>query len=167
MILTEAECKLTQSESENRMVIYYGWFESLISSQYFHLCKFSQTMRDARTNVISARIIVMDKKCDTCEFLSHPTPKTQILETEYQSIGSGNNHAYFGRAYVTLKKHKNSLSSLSNEEWSDFEEIVRKLEKAYKDAFGAEPLNWGCFMNHAFRTEPFNSTCSLAHISPL
>jgi diadenosine tetraphosphate (Ap4A) HIT family hydrolase len=113
-------------------------------------------MRNARTNIISARIIVMDKKCDACEFLSHPTPKTQILETEYWSIGLGNNHAYFGRAYVTLKKHKNSLSSLSNEEWSDFEEIVRKLEKAYKDAFGAEPLNWGCFMNHAFRTEPFN-----------
>lgn len=99
----------------------------------------------------------MDKQCDACEFLNNPTPETQILDTQYWSVGiDGHNHAYFGRAYVTLKEHKGSLSGLSQEEWADFEEIIRKLEKAYKDAFGAEPLNWGCFMNHAFRTEPFN-----------
>jgi diadenosine tetraphosphate (Ap4A) HIT family hydrolase len=34
--------------------------------------------------------------------------------------------------------------------------IVRKLEKAYKEVYGAKPLNWCCFMNNAFRTEPFN-----------
>ena len=98
----------------------------------------------------------MDKICDACEFLKNPTPKTQLLETEYWSVGIGNNHAYLGRAYVTLRSHKGSLSSLSQEEWSDFQEVVRKLEKAYKAAFGAEPLNWGCFMNHAFGAEPFN-----------
>jgi diadenosine tetraphosphate (Ap4A) HIT family hydrolase len=100
----------------------------------------------------------MDKKCDACGFLENPTPETQILETEYWSVGiDGRNHAYLGRAYVTLKEHKANLSSLSQDEWTDFQEIVRKLEKAYKSAFGAEPLNWGCFMNHAFRTKPFNS----------
>lgn len=99
----------------------------------------------------------MDKKCDACNFLSNPTPETQILETKYWSVGiDGKNHAYLGRAYVTLKEHKPSLSSLSQDEWEDFQDIVRKLESAYKDAFGAEPLNWGCFMNHAFRSEPFN-----------
>lgn len=69
----------------------------------------------------------------------------------------GQNHAYLGRAYVTLKEHKASLSSLSQAEWEDFQTVVKTLEKAYKAAFGAEPLNWGCFMNHAFRTKPFNS----------
>lgn len=99
----------------------------------------------------------MDKKCDACGFLSNPTPETQILDTEYWSVGiDGKNHAYLGRAYVTLKEHKPRLSNLNQQEWTDFEEIVRKLEKAYKDAFDAEPLNWGCFMNHAFRSEPFN-----------
>lgn len=99
----------------------------------------------------------MDKQCDACCFLRNPTHETQILDTEYWNVGvDGKNHAYLGRAYVTLKEHKPSLSNLSKNEWEDFENIVKKLEKAYKNAFGAEPLNWGCFMNHAFRSEPFN-----------
>lgn len=68
----------------------------------------------------------------------------------------GNNHAYFGRAYVTLRTHKGSLGSLTPEEWQEFETIVRKLEQAYQKAFGATPLNWGCYMNNAFREEPGN-----------
>lgn len=96
----------------------------------------------------------MDKKCDACEFLKEP--EHQILVTNNWNVGLGNNQAYFGRAYVTLRTHKGSLSTLNDEEWQEFQEIVRKLEKAYKEAFGAEPLNWGCFMNHAFRSEPFN-----------
>lgn len=96
----------------------------------------------------------MNKKCDACEFLKEP--EHQILVTNNWNVGIGNNQAYFGRAFVTLRTHKGSLSSLSDEEWSEFQEIVQKLEKAYKETFGAEPLNWGCFMNYAFRTEPFN-----------
>ena len=71
-------------------------------------------------------------------------------------VGIGNNHAYLGRAYVTLKSHKGSLSELSSREWDSFQQIIKILEKAYSDAFGAKPLNWGCFMNHAFREKPFN-----------
>ena len=96
----------------------------------------------------------MDKKCDACEFLIDP--QNQILVTKNWNVGIGDNHAYLGRAYVTLRTHKGSLSELNDEEWQEFHEIVRKLEKAYKDAFGASPLNWGCFMNHAFRTDPVN-----------
>jgi diadenosine tetraphosphate (Ap4A) HIT family hydrolase len=92
----------------------------------------------------------MGKKCDACEFLKNPSLETQILDNKYWSAGiDGCNHAYLRRAYVTLEEHKPSLSSLSQDEWTDFQEIVRKLDKA--------PLNWGCFMNHAFRTKPFDS----------
>jgi diadenosine tetraphosphate (Ap4A) HIT family hydrolase len=98
----------------------------------------------------------MDKKCDACDFLKEPNLKTRILLTEHWDIGVGNNQAYFGRAYATLRTHKGSLGSLSREEWQDFEEVIAKLEKAYKEVYGAEPLNWGCYMNHAFRSEPFN-----------
>lgn len=82
-------------------------------------------------------------------------PQNQILVTKHWSVGIGNNHAYLGRAFCTLRTHKGSLSELDEEEWQEFHEIVRKLEKAYKQAFGAEPLNWGCFMNNAFKAEPF------------
>lgn len=98
----------------------------------------------------------MNKKCDACEFLINPNTKTQILETEYWTVGIGSNQAYFGRAYATLKSHKGSLSSLNDDEWLDFKVLVKKIESSYKDVFGAEPLNWSCCMNHAFREEPFN-----------
>lgn len=96
----------------------------------------------------------MEDNCDACQFLQNPNPKTQILVTEHWCVGLGNNHAYFGRAYCTLRTHKGSLSSLDEAEWQDYQEIVRKLEKAYKEVFGAEPMNWGCFMNNAYRVEP-------------
>ncbi len=98
----------------------------------------------------------MSKQCDACEFSKNPNLKTRILLTEHWDVGLGNNHAYFGRAYMTLRSHKGSLGSLSNAEWQDFEKTVERLENAYKEVYGAEPLNWGCYMNHAFRTEPFN-----------
>jgi diadenosine tetraphosphate (Ap4A) HIT family hydrolase len=98
----------------------------------------------------------MDKKCDACEFLKHPNDKTQILLTDHWSVGVGNNHAYFGRAYATLRAHKGSLGELSQTEWQDFELMVKRIENAYKAVYVAEPLNWGCYMNHAFRAEPYN-----------
>ncbi len=98
----------------------------------------------------------MEKQCDGCEFLKNPDPRKQILETEHWTVGVGNNQAYFGRAYVSLRRHKGSLGSLSQEEWQDFEALVSRIEDAYKAVYGAEPLNWGCFMNHAFRREPAN-----------
>jgi diadenosine tetraphosphate (Ap4A) HIT family hydrolase len=98
----------------------------------------------------------MDKRCDACEFLKNPNTKTQILLTEHWSVGVGTNHAYFGRAYATLRTHVGSLGELSVEQWSDFEKMVQRIEDAYTAVYGAEPLNWGCYMNHAFRTEPFN-----------
>jgi diadenosine tetraphosphate (Ap4A) HIT family hydrolase len=98
----------------------------------------------------------MTKKCDACEFLKSPNLKTRILLTDHWDIGLGNNQAYFGRAYMTLRSHKGSLASLNRAEWKDFEQTVRRLERAYKNVYGAEPLNWGCYMNHAFRANPFN-----------
>lgn len=98
----------------------------------------------------------MDKKCEACEFLKKPNLKTRILLTKNWDIGIGNNQAYFGRAYMTLRNHKGSLGTLTKDEWNDFEETVLRIEKAYKSVYGAEPLNWGCYMNHAFREEPFN-----------
>jgi len=99
----------------------------------------------------------MDELCEVCGFLKNPSADTQILDTKFWNVAiDGSNHAYLGRAYVSLKEHTANLGSLSKDEWIDFQEIVEKLEKAYKDAFGAEPLNWSCLMNHAFRKKPFN-----------
>jgi diadenosine tetraphosphate (Ap4A) HIT family hydrolase len=46
------------------------------------------------------------------------------------------------------------LSELNETEWQEFEKLVDQLEDAYTKALGARPLNWGYFMNNAFRKEP-------------
>lgn len=97
----------------------------------------------------------MNTTCHICELLKEPGE--QLLETKNWTVGIGNNQAYFGRAYVTLRNHKASLSDLSKEEWSEFEAIVKQMESAFESAFNAKPLNWGCFMNNAFRNGESNS----------
>jgi diadenosine tetraphosphate (Ap4A) HIT family hydrolase len=94
----------------------------------------------------------MNESCDVCNILSDN--KYQLLLTNHWRVTLSNNHAYMGRAYVTLRTHKGSLGMLDREEWLEFEGIVGKLEEAYAAAFGAAPLNWACFMNNAFRQEP-------------
>jgi diadenosine tetraphosphate (Ap4A) HIT family hydrolase len=96
----------------------------------------------------------MNQDCDACKFLAKPSHP--ILLTQHWSVELGNDQVYLGRAYVSLRTHKGSLSELSAEEWEDFQAVVRKLENAYHKAFGAEPLNWACLMNNAFRNDPGN-----------
>lgn len=94
----------------------------------------------------------MNAPCHICDFLKHPTHR--ILTTSKWTVGLDNNQAYLGRAYVTLRAHKASLSDLDTRDWQEFQNVVKKLENAYAKAFGALPINWGCFMNLAFREEP-------------
>jgi diadenosine tetraphosphate (Ap4A) HIT family hydrolase len=96
----------------------------------------------------------MDKQCDICNFLKNA--KHQLLLTERWAVELGNNQAYLGRAFLQLRAHKGSLHELDKQDWNEFQEIVHTLETAYKSAFGAEPLNWGCYMNGAFRARPHN-----------
>jgi len=95
----------------------------------------------------------MNPDCEICEFLQKP-PKHQLLTPKYWTAGVLNDQPYLGRAIVSLRAHKGSLSELSDEEWAEFHDIVRILEPAYQKALGASPLNWGCFMNHGFRSDP-------------
>ncbi len=96
----------------------------------------------------------MMQNCDVCQFLENKPLKNQILTTEYWTVGIIPDQPYLGRAIITLLDHKSSLGKLTRGEWEEFETIVPKLENAYKQAFGAEPLNMGCFMNHSYRNDP-------------
>lgn len=93
-------------------------------------------------------------ECFACDYAKNPA--YLILETKHWKVYLADNQAYLGRAIVNLKEHKSKLSDLSSEEWADYIEIVKRLEPAYKNAFSAEPLNWGCFMNNAFQNNPPN-----------
>jgi len=92
------------------------------------------------------------EKCTICPLLENP--KHQILVTKYWAVNLGNDQLYLGRAFVTIREHKGSLGELSEEEWADLGVVVRTLEKAYKEAFGAAPINWTCMMNHSYKKDP-------------
>lgn len=95
----------------------------------------------------------MNPACDICQFLGNKPLKNQILTTNYWTVGVIPDQPYLGRAIITLLTHKGSLGKLDDQEWQEFQGIVRKLEPAYEKAFGANPLNIGCFMNHGYRDD--------------
>lgn len=96
----------------------------------------------------------MRPDCDVCQFLENKPLRHQILTTEHWTVGIIPDQPYLGRALITLLTHKGSLGQLSQAEWREFEQIVPRLENAYKQAFGADPLNIGCFMNHGYKDDP-------------
>lgn len=53
-----------------------------------------------------------------------------------------------------LKEHKASLSDLDPSEWTEFAEVVKKLESACSKAFSAMPFNWASMMNNAYQQSP-------------
>ena len=96
------------------------------------------------------------KECDTCMYLASPIEQYRLLLTDHWDVGLNTNQFYLGRALATLRRHESSLGGLTLDEWKDFADINRLFETIYGIVFSAAPLNWGCFMNHAFREKPHN-----------
>lgn len=58
---------------------------------------------------------------------------------------------------LALKRDETELSGLTNEEWADLSQVVKKLESAVKMAFNATMFNWGCLMNSSYLEVPPSS----------
>jgi diadenosine tetraphosphate (Ap4A) HIT family hydrolase len=99
----------------------------------------------------------MNKDCDICVAVN--SENVFLLQTDLWSVVLANDQAYLGRCFVTAKRHVASMSELTHEEWQDYIQIVKKLESATTEAFGAGLHNWNCLMNNAFQKEP-----SLPHV---
>lgn len=94
----------------------------------------------------------MQKTCDICQNINNP--ETEVMRTDTWVVHLAGDQGYLGRCYVTLLDHKGSLSELSDAEWNSFRNIAKQLELAFTKAFGADPCNWSCLLNNAFRVEP-------------
>lgn len=92
-------------------------------------------------------------KCYSCQ---KPNKDGLIFETKFWKIIIASDQAYLGRCYVTLKRHCGDLAKLENSEWSDFIELVKKLESVLKKSFNATMFNWTCLMNNAYQNDPPN-----------
>ena len=93
-------------------------------------------------------------KCDSCPYLTKYD--NNIFETNYWKIDLSNDQAYLGRSYITLKRHCGSLSELTKDEWSDLNQVIKRLDKMYKKTFGAKLLNFNCLMNNAYQAKSPN-----------
>lgn len=99
-------------------------------------------------------LIEMTSDCNICQVV---TKKATLLATDHWVVNLAPDQGYLGRAYVTLREHKANLSDLSDEEWVDYKNIVRRLENACKKSLGSTLFNWSCLMNNAYQEKPYNA----------
>lgn len=89
----------------------------------------------------------------------------QIFESEYWKVELSRDQLYLGRAYVICKTTRESLSELTDDEFSDLHEVIKKYESLLKKTFGATLFNWSCLMNHAYREKPYTPQVHF-HVRP-
>lgn len=90
----------------------------------------------------------MNNDCLVCKNIRSSYGK--LLQTEYWHISVAPHQSFLGKCYVSLNKHKSSLSELNENEWVDFGKLAAILESTIKEAFGADMFNWTCLMNDAY-----------------
>ena len=89
--------------------------------------------------------------CTVCKLLKDEEPSRILFIGQYWQVALSADQEYLGRVYVTLKRHKEALSDLSDPELVELFDIIRKFEEAVKLAFKPTHFNWSCLMNNAVR----------------
>ena len=95
------------------------------------------------------------KDCEICPIIEthNGGEDVQVLQTEYWRAVLDADQRTLGKMFVTLLDHKESISELSDDEWRDLHEIMKRLEDSVKRAFGPSHFNWQCLMNNAVVTD--------------
>jgi diadenosine tetraphosphate (Ap4A) HIT family hydrolase len=75
------------------------------------------------------------------------------LSTKYWDVFLSYDQHYLGRSIIVLKRDCGSLSDVDGKEWKDLHKLIKKMESALKNAFGATMFNWACLMNDAYKSE--------------
>lgn len=93
------------------------------------------------------------KNCHICPLLVNQTADSDgvIMQTDHWVVVLDRNQSYLGKSFITLRRHKATLSDLDQAEWQDLHEVIRRMERAIKSAFGADVCNWECLMNNAIK----------------
>ena len=93
------------------------------------------------------------KRLDNCDWcnLSEEDKQFQVYESESWAVFLSDEQDYIGRCILVLKRHCNSLSELTDDEWDEFRNLVCKVEACLKAVLGATLCNWSCLMNHFYK----------------
>lgn len=90
-------------------------------------------------------------ECEICPIVQTNENDAVIIDGVCWRVALDPNQEYLGKCFVTLKKHKDSLSDLMPDDWVEFSGIVNRLESAITTAFKPTHFNWSCLMNNAIR----------------
>ena len=88
--------------------------------------------------------------CDWCN-LSEEDKQFQLYESGSWYVFLSDEQDYIGRCILVLKRHCNSMSELTDDEWNELLNLVRKVETCLKDVLGAVLCNWSCLMNDFYK----------------
>lgn len=93
--------------------------------------------------------------CPICAWPEGSQDYPLLLETLHWRVVLAPNQALLGRCVVQLKRHEGDLAAQTETELIEWLELVGRLERALRTAFGATMFNWSCYMNHSYREEPY------------
>ncbi len=88
--------------------------------------------------------------CDWCS-LSEKDRQYQVYDGKSWSVFLSDEQDYIGRCILVLKRHCNSLSGLTEDEWDELRSLVCKVEACLKTVLGAALCNWSCLMNSFYK----------------
>ena len=88
--------------------------------------------------------------CDWCN-LSEKDRKYLLCESGCWSVFLADEQDYLGRCILVLKRHCNSLSEMTDDEWDELRNLICKVEACLKAVLGAVFCNWSCLMNNFYK----------------
>ncbi len=88
--------------------------------------------------------------CDWCA-IPESECRYQLAESDCWKLFLADEQDYVGRCVLVLRRHCESLSALTEEEWTDLHRMVKMVEGCVKAVFGAELCNWSCLMNSFYK----------------
>lgn len=81
--------------------------------------------------------------------------KNFIFETNFWKVFLAEDQTYLGYSVVVLKREScGDLAEVSEEEFLDFLQIVKRFEESLRKSFEATMFNWTCLMNNAYQVTP-------------
>ena len=108
-------------------------------------------------------------ECEICPILQNPTEteaQRRLIEGEHWVATLREDQEYLGTAFVTARRHVESLPDLSLDEELEFIEVRNRLIIAQQRAFGAQVVNTACLMNNAFDSEGVGTPHVHYHFKP-
>ena len=94
--------------------------------------------------------------CPICSWSPDNQEYLLVYETLFWRVVLAPNQCLVGRCVVHLKRHCGDIAKIELDELLDWLGIVKTMEIALRNAFGATMFNWACYMNLSYREQPPN-----------